>query len=151
MDSGNHGLCVTEDALPGASRGCWGDGGQGGHRSLLRKLELDGNPADSCPSLLWEVLCRRCLPSLTPSVPIPPRLSPKGAGGILELMGNFYFLARARNSRSSCPTCFRSRRKIWSSPVFGALGSHKCQLLVPSHDGDSGHLLRSTLMSFPVA
>lgn len=40
--------------------------GGGGHRSVFRKLELDGNPADSCPSLLREVLCGRCLSSLSP-------------------------------------------------------------------------------------
>lgn len=35
---------------------------------MLRKLKLDGNPADSCPSLLGVggVLCSRCLSSLRP-------------------------------------------------------------------------------------
>lgn len=44
---------------------CWGRG-EGQSQVMLRKLELDGNLANSCPSLLGEVLGSRCLSFLSP-------------------------------------------------------------------------------------
>lgn len=44
---GNQGLRGTEDARREASGAGVCVGGRGGHRSLLRKLELAGDPADS--------------------------------------------------------------------------------------------------------
>lgn len=121
---------------------------------LIRKLELEVEAGRFLPlpapgRTLWQ------MSSLISSVAISPSLFTfqKGRGGvILELIGHFSdFLQRTvqlQGMAAPRPTPFGSRRKNWSSPLFGALGSHKCHFLVPNHNGDSGHLLRSMIMSF---
>lgn len=111
--------------------------------------------SNSCLSLLWEGLWDT--PSLTPIVAVPPSLYTErcgvcwgAGGGTLELTGKFsYFLQRTGKLQGMAALSPPLPPQLEEEKLVISLwGAHKRHLQVPSHSGDSGHLLRSMLMSF---